>query len=46
MREALKAGKQKLSDYYSQTEKAYRNLYTIGTILALRHKLQFFSTSE
>jgi hypothetical protein len=46
MREALKAGKQKLSDYYSQTEKAHGNLYAIGTILTPRHKLQFFSTSE
>lgn len=46
MREALEAGRQKLSDYYSQTENVHGNLFAVGTILAPQHKLQFFSKPE
>jgi hypothetical protein len=45
MRGALEAGRQKLSDYYSRTD-AHGNLYAIGTILAPRYKLRFFSKRE
>jgi hypothetical protein len=43
MREALEAGREKLSDYYRQTENVHENPFAVGTIL---HKLQFFSKSE
>ena len=43
---ALKAGKEKLSVYYSRTTQVHGDLYAIGTILAPEHKLQFFSSNE
>ncbi|KAJ5683808.1 HAT dimerization [Penicillium maclennaniae] len=44
MPEALNTGKDKLSAYYTKTEKTYGSLYAIGTILAPQHKLNFFSS--
>lgn len=46
MRKALEAGRQKLSDYYSQTESVHGNLFAVGTILAPQNKLQFFSKPD
>lgn len=46
MRQALKAGKQKLSDYYGRTTEAHGHLYAIGTILAPSHKLNYSSRPE
>ena len=43
---ALKAGEQKLVTYYKDTEKAYRHLYAIGTILTPIHKLDYFKGAD
>lgn len=43
MRTALEYAKQKLSDYYAETDKAYGDLYVIATIMAPQNKLDFFS---
>jgi hypothetical protein len=46
MLQALYGGKEKLKAYYRKTEEIHGNLYAIGTILAPKHKLQFFSSRE
>lgn len=46
MLKALDAGLEKLKVYYNETQEVHGNLYTIGTILAPQHKLQFFLTPE
>jgi hypothetical protein len=46
MLEALKAGQQKLDEYYSKTDSACGHLYVISTMLALHNKFQFFLTND
>jgi hypothetical protein len=46
MLSAFEAGKNKLSFYYNKTEQTHGSYYAIATILALTHKLQFFSSKE
>lgn len=41
---ALHAGMNKLSVYYTKTKEIHGSLYAIGTILAPQHKLKFFSS--
>lgn len=41
---ALHAGMNKLSVYYTKTKEIHGRLYAIGTILAPQHKLNFFSS--
>jgi hypothetical protein len=43
---ALSAAKDKLSQYYSQTDHIRGDLFAIGTILAPQHKLQFFNGKD
>jgi hypothetical protein len=43
---ALSAAKDKLSQYYSQTDHIRGDLFAIGTILAAQHKLQFFNGKD
>lgn len=44
MLNALHAGMNKLSVYYTKTKEIHGSLYAIGTILAPQHKLNFFSS--
>ena len=46
MLDALKAGKQKLSDYYAETDNLPNDLYAIATVMAPQNKFQFFKTRE
>lgn len=46
MLSALQHAKQKLSDYYAQTDEIDSDLYAIATIMAPQNKLHFFSTKQ
>ncbi|KAJ5092150.1 hypothetical protein NUU61_007020 [Penicillium alfredii] len=46
MLNALKAGKQKLSDYYAETDRVSNDLYAISTVMAPQNKFQFFKSKE
>ncbi|KAJ5976451.1 hypothetical protein N7481_010158, partial [Penicillium waksmanii] len=43
---ALKAAREKLDKYYTQTYNSYGNLFAIATILYSQKKLRFFTTQE
>lgn len=45
MLNAVHAGMNKLSVYYTKTKEIHGSLYAIGTILAPQHKLDFFSSN-
>lgn len=46
MLNALKAGKQKLSEYYAETDSIPNDLYAIATVMAPQNKFQFFKSKE
>lgn len=46
MLKALGAARDKLADYYGRTDKIYSDIFTVGTILAPEHKLQFFNSKD
>lgn len=46
MLSSLEAAQEKLSKYYSMTDRMEGDLCAIGTILAPANKLQFFSTKD
>lgn len=46
MKLALEHSRDKLAEYYSKTDDILNDLYTIGTILGPRNKLEFFLTPE
>ncbi|EED12755.1 hypothetical protein TSTA_052760 [Talaromyces stipitatus ATCC 10500] len=46
MLSALRHAKQKLSDYYMETDKVFDNIYAIAMIIAPYYKLQFFTGKD
>jgi hypothetical protein len=46
MLNALKAGKQKLGDYYAETDNIPNDLFAIATVIAPQNKFQFFKAKE
>jgi hypothetical protein len=46
MLSALKAARQKLRDYYAETDNTPNDLYAIGTMVGPSNKFQFFQTKD